>query len=420
MIINISFSLNKGGAAIAARKFVRLQNRTNMKHRSINQDGAGKLPYIKRLISYIFSKSQYDDNPIKHSLNLFSYPPVLKSFSEQKSDIFHIHWINNDTISIFNLKKIPSGSIITLHDEWLYCGSEHVYNIKNSDLDFITGYNYFKKNTLGIHWNYIIWKVKINQLQDRTDLIYTVPSRWMLERAQKSILLKNSDVRLLPNIIDTETFIPISMHDCSLYRTSLEIEDKDILLVLGASSTEGKSSVLKGFHLMSEALELLCDMLPKEYIARIKLIDFGGKAVRQTMLHGIKLFSVGHISTSKELATLYSSADCVVIPSMVESFGQIAAEALACETPVICFNYSGLTDIVIDGITGFTAEPYSSKDLAEKIKEYVLLDKNDQRILSESARRHIVNSFSYPVIEEQYKNIISDAIKLKKLNEAVS
>lgn len=48
-------------------------------------------------------------------------------------------------LSIFDFDKIPSGSIITLHDEWLYCGAEHCYRISDDANDFIHGYNFFKK-----------------------------------------------------------------------------------------------------------------------------------------------------------------------------------------------------------------------------------------------------------------------------------
>jgi hypothetical protein len=174
----ISFSLKNGGAAIAANKFKKILtvNELNFQVNSITQDTHGIFQFLKRLISYILSKLQFDGNPTKHSLNLFSFHPIITLFKNNTKDkLYHLHWINNDTLSIFDFHRIPSGSIITLHDEWLYCGSEHYYKVLDDSNDFISGYHYFKKSVTGIHWNYLVWRIKYNKLSHRKDLIYTVP-----------------------------------------------------------------------------------------------------------------------------------------------------------------------------------------------------------------------------------------------------
>ena len=63
-------------------------------------------------------------------------------------------------------------------------------------------------------------------------MIYTVPSSWMLERAKSSAILKKSDVRLLPNPIDTEVFKNYSEEDSRLFRQSLNIDDESFMIVL--------------------------------------------------------------------------------------------------------------------------------------------------------------------------------------------
>ncbi|NOQ77308.1 MAG: glycosyltransferase [Methylococcaceae bacterium] len=246
------------------------------------------------------------------------------------------------------------------------------------------------------------------------DLIYTVPSNWMLSRAQQSLILKDSDVRLLPNPIDTDKFYRLSQSEIDQFRRSMEFSEDDIVLAFGAVG--GKSSYLKGAHLLDEALEILSkndDVCDK----KVKLIDFGSKFQGESFTHGFRNISLGYISEQSTLALLYSSVDCVVVPSLVESFGQVAAEALACETPVISFNYSGLVDIVLDGETGLTAKPYSAQSLADKIKKFILLERTKRKKLGSNGRKHIVKNFSYPIIAKIYKDIIDDAIKLKNISK---
>lgn len=63
---------------------------------------------------------------------------------------------------------------------------------------------------------------------------------------------------------------------------------------------------------------------------------------------------------STELAALYASADVLVFPSRVETFGQVLLEAMSCGTPVAAFPEHGPLFILAKGQGGSTA-----KDLRE-------------------------------------------------------
>ena len=65
-----------------------------------------------------------------------------------------------------------------------------------------------------------------------------------------------------------------------------------------------------------------------------------------------KINHLGRINSVKKLTTIYSSADIFIIPSRIESFGQTAAEAQSCGTPVAAFNIGGLKDIITHNKNG--------------------------------------------------------------------
>ena len=412
----ISYSSSEGGAGIATKKFENLliDCKPDYEVNSITQDHAGYYHFFKRLISLGLNKLQFDGNATKHSLNLFSYSPVLKIFEKTQDRLFHLHWINNDTLSIFDLNKIPSGSVVTLHDEWLYCGSEHYYKVLDKNKDFISGYPFFRKSIFGIHWNSIVWSVKYKKLCHRKDLIYTVPSNWMLERAKASAILRESDVRLLPNPIDTNIYKPLSNNQIKTFRDMFNIEDDCFIFVYGAIS--GRKNKLKGMDMLNMAIKKMRSQSLNIPISKIVLIDFGGFE-GDCELHGFRNISLGHIDDITYLARLYSAADCVVVPSMVESFGQIAAEALSCCTPVVCFDTSGLRDIVLNEDMGLIAEPFYIDSLTSKLIEMIDIPRETRSIMGHNGRKHIIKNFSFSIISEKYVKILEDAGELKIISK---
>ena len=50
---------------------------------------------------------------------------------------------------------------------------------------------------------------------------------------------------------------------------------------------------------------------------------------------------------------LYSHASVFCCPSIYEPFGIINLEAMACETAVVASAVGGITEVVVDGETGF-------------------------------------------------------------------
>lgn len=412
-----SFSFSKGGAAIAAHKFYEILVQKKFSVYKISQDNAGKWQFFLRLISYALGMMSRKEEPIKHSLNIFSYHKVLESFQDE-SALHHIHWINNDTLSVFLFDKIPQNSILTLHDEWLYCGTEHYCQFLSaspfcdelSSLPFVAGYSNKLIDRNGLNWKYIIWKIKLKKLSACSNLIFTVPSTWMLKRAKASLILKGKDIRLLPNPIDTKTFSPTV--DTDEIRMQYGLDSSDIVITFGA--VDGRKNPVKGAELLLKALNSLPDLIHRDLKNKIKLVTFGKKS-KGAINVPFPCVEVGHIAEQEILSRVYGMSDCVVVPSYIESFGQVAAESQSCGVPVVAFATSGIKDVVIDQHTGFLAEPFSSASLAKKIAHFITLDAQEKDRLSLQAREYIINNFSYDIIAKKYIKIVNEAIVNKKL-----
>lgn len=72
---------------------------------------------------------------------------------------------------------------------------------------------------------------------------------------------------------------------------------------------------------------------------------------------------------------LLSEADVVIVPSLVEPFGNTAVEALLAQRPLIASNVQGLAEIVDNGVNGLLATPGDAENLARQIAR--LLDSPD-------------------------------------------
>ncbi len=99
----------------------------------------------------------------------------------------------------------------------------------------------------------------------------------------------------------------------------------------------------------------------KEFI-RIK------ESIREEKIAG-KIIFLGSKKQSV-LKKYYSAADVLVMPSLYESFGLVAVEALACGTPVIVSRIGEMRFIVKEGKNGLSFRPNNPGSLASCLEHF--------------------------------------------------
>ena len=106
---------------------------------------------------------------------------------------------------------------------------------------------------------------------------------------------------------------------------------------------------------------------------------------------------VGHLG-GRELVELVGSASVAVVsPVWDEPFGLVAAEAMACGTPVAAFARGGLTEVVTPA-TGRLAAPDDVAGLAEAIDRAARLDRRD-------AREHAVRDLGIDAMVDRFERV---------------
>ena len=78
--------------------------------------------------------------------------------------------------------------------------------------------------------------------------------------------------------------------------------------------------------------------------------------------------------------------DLIIMPSLTpEPFGRIILEAQALKIP-IAFDHGGASETIIDGKTGFLAEPINIESLSEKISYALSLKPQKEKRLENSQK----------------------------------
>jgi glycosyltransferase involved in cell wall biosynthesis len=86
-----------------------------------------------------------------------------------------------------------------------------------------------------------------------------------------------------------------------------------------------------------------------------------------------------------KLRELYNGARALIFPQ-VEDFGLVAAEAIACGTPVIAFNGGGVKEIVQDGASGVLFDSQSVSSLQTAIDRFLKMTFDRQKIAQGAQR----------------------------------
>ena len=315
-------------------------------------------------------------------------------------DIINLHWISGGYVQIETITKFNQPIVWTLHDMWAFTGGCH-YNQECDKYTVACGacpQLDSRSNCDLSHW---VWQRKAKAWQN-LDLTIVALSSWFSKCVSSSSLFKDLRVEIIPNGLDTEQYRPIQQKVArELLRLS---QDKQLLLFGALGATSDKR---KGFHLLQPALQ---ELSQSGWQDKLELVIFGASRPENPPELGFKAHYLGHLNDELTLALVYSAADAMIVPSIQESFGQTASESLACGTPVVAFNATGLKDIVDHQQNGYLAQPYKIEDLARGIA-WVLENEARHQKLSYRARKKAEQEFALEIQVRRYLSLFTEILE---------
>ena len=228
----------------------------------------------------------------------------------------------------------------------------------------------------------------------------------MVATVKASPLLGKFPVSVIPNGLDTNEFAPRNK------RAAREILDlpADARIVLFAA--EYVTLRRKGLDLLVAALGQLRE------IPTLFLLSMGSGhcEIPGQITHR----HLGRIQDDRMLSIVYSAADLFVFPSLQETFGQTALEAMACGTPVVGFEGVGcIPELVSCGVTGRKVPLGDVAALRAAIAQ-LLRDPARLKEMSVHCRRLVVEKYNLELQAKSYAQLYGSLIDSMRIAATVT
>lgn len=295
-------------------------------------------------------------------------------------DVVHAHWIiPNGPIAAFAVRGLGVPLVVTVH------GSDVTLAERSR------------------------WMRRLARWSLRNAGAVTAVSRHMLERVERLGAHENV-LGLIPLGMDLTAFHP-DPEAAHRVRTSLGITPDEVV-VLGI----GRLIEWKGFDYLIEAQKRV-----RNDAANVRLVIAGDGDMRSALTEQTNRLGLGDCVTfvgaveRGDVPAYYAAADLVAIPSIqhaagfVEGLGYVALEAQASGRPVVASRVGGLSEVVVDGQTGYLVPERDAGSLANAILD-LARDPELRHRLGENARARALAAPSWSDVAERWVDLYARTV----------
>ena len=318
-------------------------------------------------------------------------------------DVVNLHWIADAFIDYpAFFARVPQRTPVvwTLHDMNAFTGGCH-YDLGCGRFVDRCGACPQLGSTDAKDLSWRVWEnkraafaqVKASQLR------FVTPSRWLAQEAERSSLIRQFPLSLIPYGLDTEVFAPRNRGHA---RDVLGLPaDAKVILFLA----DGLDNRRKGFPFLVEALAGLRE------VSGVMLLSVGrnhaGCKLKVPWLH------LGSLGNDRMLSLVYSAADVFVISSLQDNLPNTVLESMACGTPVVGFSIGGVPDMVRPGIDGVLVEPENVEGLRAGLLE-LLQSPSRLAVLANECRKRILERHTLERQARDYVELYSTLLQARR------
>ena len=219
----------------------------------------------------------------------------------------------------------------------------------------------------------------------------------------RQVTLKEFDIRrpveLIPNFVNCDIFFPAEDNS---RRPEFAPHDEKILVHLS------NFRPVKRVPDVVETFALVREKIP----AKLLMIGDGPeRATAEWMVRRKGLSRDVHfLGKQNQVQTLLSSADVLLLPSQLESFGLAALEGMACGVPAVASRVGGIPEVITDGVEGYLVEVGEVRTMADRALD-ILTSAERREVMGRAARDRAQRQFCSTKIIPLYENLYQRALE---------
>ncbi|MGC6422592.1 MAG: N-acetyl-alpha-D-glucosaminyl L-malate synthase BshA [Flavobacteriaceae bacterium] len=311
---------------------------------------------------------------------LFQYQPyalalsskLVKVVKEQKLELLHVHYAIPHAYAAYMAQKM-------LQDQGLYI--PFVTTLHGTDITLV-GSHPFYKDAVAFSINH-------------SNVVTSVSKS--LKRDTLRLFDIKKEIKVIYNFIDSAFYINRNV-PCERDRIAQKGE-KIITHISNFRPPKRVMDVIRCFELIQ-----------KKCPSKLMMIGDGVDRARAQAYCKEKGFDekVHFLGKTHEIDRVLCFSDLFLLPSEQESFGLAALEAMIHKVPVISSNAGGLSEVNIEGVSGYLLEVGDYEGMARKALSIL----NDSSVLASFKEKafHQARKFDIKAIVAQYEAVYQAAI----------
>ncbi|MBD1365474.1 N-acetyl-alpha-D-glucosaminyl L-malate synthase BshA [Mucilaginibacter sp. ZT4R22] len=332
----------------------------------------------------LFSENLFYHEVAVSNYPLFDFPPYELALASrlvdvvrfEKLDVLHVHYAIPHASAAFMAKQILA-----------------TYGI---NIPFITTLHGTDITLVGQDRTY---KPVVTFSINKSDGV-TAVSAHLREDTYKYFKIEK-DIKVIPNFIDLTRF---SLKPKDHFKKAIAPNGEKVLV---------HTSNFRKVKRTEDVIKIFAEVV-KTIPAKLLMVGDGGeRSVCERLARDLDIAEhVRFLGKQDAIEEILSVSDLFLMPSVSESFGLAALEAMACKVPVISSNAGGLPELNVEGVTGFLRDVGDVAGMAERAI-YILEDEERLAQFKENALAR-AKEFELSNILPEYENYYKEVIEKSK------
>lgn len=378
------------------------KNGHNAKQFVVSKAGSNEntIPMIKTQGGFLIRElcKEFESRISMQSI-IFPFGEILAESEEfKKADVVHYHLLFNYFMSLYSFKKLTllKPSVWTFHDPWALTGHcVHPVECKGwltgcKDCPHLDRYAPLREDHAAS-----IWNIK-KDIYNSIDIDIVVASKWMYDMVKTSPLTKHFErVHLIPFGIDIDLFK--KRENKIKIQNKLGIKKGNSVIMFRQDDQEWK-----GLPYIEDMLESL------KSDNSITILTVGRTGLLDKFKKRYQIIEYDWVNDNDLMIDLYSASDLFLMPSVAESFGLMAVEAMSCSLPIIVFEGTALPSITFSPKCGISLKKGDSRGFCKIV----------ERLIKSPKEREDRGLLGRKLVEDNY-NVKDYNHKMIKLYEGI-